>query len=187
MHIKNLKQYYFIDKFDYSHLENLSKNISFIWRNKDKENSLKNLIKLRNFCKKHQRKLYISNDIKLANKINADGLYISSSNKNLIIASSSFRKDFKILGSAHNLKEIKMKELQGVNEVFLSPIFKEKYNEKLEMFRYLNLRNLTKMKDIALGGISQKNIKRFNLIRPFGFASISFFEKKRPLKKGPSL
>ena len=80
-----------------------------------------------------------------------------------------------------------MKELQGVNEVFLSPIFKEKYNEKLEMFRYLNLRNLTKMKDIALGGISQKNIKRFNLIRPFGFASISFFEKKRPLKKGPSL
>ena len=89
MHIKNLKQYYFIDKFDYSHLINLNKNISFIWRNKDKEPSLKNLMELRNFCKKNQRKFYINNKIKLANKINADGLYISSSNRNLIIKSST--------------------------------------------------------------------------------------------------
>ena len=176
MHIKNLKQYYFIDKFDYYNLVNLNKNISFIWRNKDKEPSLKNLIELRNFCKKHQKKLYIRNDVKLANKINADGLYISSSNKNLIIASSSFRRDFKILGSAHNLKEIRIKELQGVTEVFLSPIFKNKHNKKLEIFRYLNLRNLTEMKDVALGGISKKNLQKFNLIKPFGFAGISYFK-----------
>ena len=176
MHIKNLKQYYFIDKFDYSHLINLNKNISFIWRNKDKEPSLKNLIELRNFCKKNQRKFYINNNIKLANKINADGLYISSSNRNLIIKSSNLKKNFEILGSAHNLKEIKIKELQGVNEVFLSPLFKEKYNKKLEMFRYLTLRKLTQMKDIALGGINKENFKKFNLIKPFGFAGISFFE-----------
>ena len=176
MHIKNLKQYYFIDKFDYSHLINLNKNISFIWRNKDKEPSLKNLIELRNFCKKNQRKFYINNNIKLANKINADGLYISSSNRNLIIKSSNLKKNFEILGSAHNLKEIKIKELQGVNEVFLSPLFKEKYNKKLEMFRYLTLRKLTQMKDIALGGIDKENFKKFNLIKPFGFAGISFFK-----------
>ena len=176
MHIKSLKQYYFVDKFDYFHLINLNKNISFIWRNKDKEPSLKNLIKLRNFCKKYQKKLYISNDIKLANKINADGLYISSSNKNLTIVSSSLKKNFKILGSAHNLEEIRIKELQGVNEVFLSPIFKNKHNKKLEIFRYLNLRNSTTMKDIALGGISKKNFKKFNLIKPYGFAGITFFK-----------
>ena len=56
------------------------------------EEDIMPLIELRNFCKKHQKKLYIRNDVKLANKINADGLYISSSNKNLIIASSSFRQ-----------------------------------------------------------------------------------------------
>ena len=44
MHLKNLKQYYFIDKFDYSHLINLDKNISLIWRNKNKETLLKTLI-----------------------------------------------------------------------------------------------------------------------------------------------
>ena len=38
----------------------MNKNISFIWRNKDKEQPLKNLIELRNFCKKHQKKLYVT-------------------------------------------------------------------------------------------------------------------------------
>ena len=70
MHFKNLKQYYFIDKFDYSHLINLDKNISLIWRNKNKETQLKDLKKLRNFCKKYKKKLYVRNNIKLAHKIN---------------------------------------------------------------------------------------------------------------------
>ena len=59
MHLKNLKQYYFIDKFDYSHLINLDKNISLIWRNKNKETPIKTLIELRNFCNKNNRKLYL--------------------------------------------------------------------------------------------------------------------------------
>ena len=118
--------YYFINEFNYSHLKNLDQNISFIWRNKDKETSLKNLMKLRNFCNKNNRKLYIHNNIKLAYKINADGLYISSNNKNLIPGSNKLKKKFKILGSAHNLKEIKIKEIQKVSEIFLSPLFKEK-------------------------------------------------------------
>ena len=83
MHINNLKKYYFINEFNYTHLINLNKNISFIWRNKDKETSIKTLAELRDFCKKNQRSFYISNDIKLARKLNADGVYISSSNKNL--------------------------------------------------------------------------------------------------------
>ena len=44
------------------------------------------------------------------------------------------------------------------------------------MYRYLNLRKTTCMKDIALGGINIKNIKELKLIKPFGFAGISFFE-----------
>ena len=32
------------------------------------------------------------------------------------------------------------------------------------------------MKDISLGGISSKNIKKLKLINPYGFAGISFFE-----------
>tara|TARA_B100000963_G_scaffold143403_1_gene124934 strand:- start:480 stop:1028 length:549 start_codon:yes stop_codon:yes gene_type:complete len=182
MHINNLKKYYFIDNFNYHHLISLDKNISFIWRNKDKETPLKVLIELRNFCNKTQRNLYISNDFKLAIKIKADGLYISSNNKDLILGFKKLRKNFKILGSAHSLKEIRIKELQNVKEIFLSPLFKDKTNKQLNLYRYLNLKKFTSMKDISLGGIDNKNLKKLKLISPFGFAGISYFrQKKRPL------
>ncbi len=168
--------YYFISEINYSRLKNLDKNISLIWRNKNKETPIKILIELRNFCNKNNRKLYINNNIKLANKIKADGLYISSYNKDLMLKSNLLKKKFKILGSAHNLKEIKIKELQNVDEIFLSPLFKEKTNKQLDIYKYFNLRKTTKMKDISLGGINEKNIKKLRLIRPFGFAGISYFE-----------
>ena len=108
--------------------------------------------------------------------MNADGLYISSNNKNLILGSNKLKKKFKIIGSAHNLKEIKIKEIQKVSEIFLSPLFKHKKNKKLDIYKYLNLRKITRMRDISLGGINKKNIKKLKLIKPFGFAGISFFE-----------
>ncbi len=93
-----------------------------------------------------------------------------------MLKSNLLKTKFKILGSAHNLKEIKIKELQNVDEIFLSPLFKEKTNKQLDIYRYFNLRKTTKMKDISLGGINEKNIKKLKLIRPFGFAGISYFE-----------
>ena len=176
VHINNLKKYYFINEFNYTHLINLNKNISFIWRNKDKETSIKTLIKLRDFCKKNQRCFYISNDIKLATKINADGVYISSTNKNLNLRTSNLKKKFRILGSAHSLREIKIKEMQNTQEIFLSPLFKKKTNQQLNIYRYLKLREFTKMSDISLGGINNKNLKKLNMIKPIGFAGISYFE-----------
>jgi len=80
------------------------------------------------------------------------------------------------LGSAHNLREIRLKELQNIEEIFLSPLFKEKTNQQLNIYKYLKLRKITKMKDISLGGINNKNIKKLNMIKPFGFAGISYFE-----------
>ena len=80
------------------------------------------------------------------------------------------------MGSAHNFKEIKVKELQNVSEIFLSPLFKNKKNQRLDIYKYLNLKKTTIMKDISLGGISYENIKKLKLIKPHGFAGISFFE-----------
>ena len=182
MHINKLKKYYFINEFNQNHLINVDKSISFIWRNKDKESSMTTLIKLRDFCKKNQRCFYVSNDIKLAKKINADGVYIPSTNKNLNFKANNLKKGFKILGSAHNLKEIKIKELQNIKEIFLSPLFKKKINPQLDIYKYLKLREITKMKDISLGGIDEKNVRKLNMIKPFGFAGISYFEKKKAPK-----
>ena len=108
--------------------------------------------------------------------MNADGVYISSTNKNLILKTTNLKKKFRILGSAHNLKEIKIKEIQNTDEIFLSPLFKKKTNQQLNIYRYLKLRDTTKMNDISLGGITNKNLKKLNMIKPFGFAGISYFE-----------
>ena len=63
--------------------------------------------------------------------------YIPSFNKNI------FRKDnlkkILILGSAHNLSEIRIKEKQ-VTSLFLSPIF-SKNKQPLGLYRFMNLKD----------------------------------------------
>ena len=109
-------------------------------------------------------------------KLGLDGAYIPSFVKSYSHLSYKIKPSFIILGSAHNLKEIKIKELQKAEEIFLSPLFKKKTNQQLNIFRYLKLRDTTKMNDISLGGITNKNLKKLNMIKPFGFAGISYFE-----------
>ena len=46
----------------------------------------------------------------------------------------------------------------------------------LNIYKYLKLKGTTKMRDISLGGINNQNIKKLNMIKPFGFAGISYFE-----------
>ena len=79
------------------------------------------------------------------------------------------------MGSAHNLKEIKIKELQKINKIFLSSIFKKNKNF-LGINRFKLLSKLTKKEIIALGGISKKNIKLIKLTKSLKFAGISYFE-----------
>ena len=128
----NYNFYYFIDEFNKKEIEKLSSKISLIYRNYDKKNDFIELKKLVLFCKNKRRKVYISNNLKAAIKYNFDGLYIPSFNKSL-----SFRNvvkdNFEILGSAHNIMELKIKEKQGCSAIFLSPIFKN--NKKKKIFR----------------------------------------------------
>ena len=89
------------------------------------------------------------------------------------------------MGSAHNLKEIRVKEKQKVSRIFISSIFKDNKNY-LGLNRFKLISNLSKIQIIALGGISKSNLKLVNLTKSTGIAGISYFEnkKKRPLKRG---
>ena len=180
MHNKILNKYYFIKKFDQSHIDKQDKQTIIIFRNYDQKIDKKLILTIKNYCKKKRNKFLISNNIKLAIKLNLDGAYIPSFNKDKKHLSYSLKKNFMILGSAHNISEIRLKELQRVNAIFLSSIFKKNKNflgiQKFKLFA-----SLTKKKIIALGGISKKNLGKLNLINCDGFAGISFFEQK----KGP--
>jgi len=130
---------------------------------------------LKNYCKKKGLKLYLSNNIKLALKLKLDGAYIPSFNKKFNHLSYGYDKNFKIVGSAHNLKEIRIKELQKVESIFISSLFK-KNNNFLGINKFKNLSGLTKKKIIILGGINKENIKLLSLLNKSGFAGISYFE-----------
>ena len=70
---------------------------------------------------------------------------------------------------------MRTKELQNVEAIFLSSIFKKNKNY-LGYYRFKALSLLSKKRIIALGGVSVKNLKKLNLIDASGFAGISFFE-----------
>ena len=175
MHNNLPKQYYFIEKFDKKILENQSTETAIIYRNYTKKINKLEILKLRKFCNKNKLRLFLSNNFKLALNLNLDGAYIPSFNKSFYHLNFSLKKDFIIIGSAHNLREIRIKELQKVDAIFLSSIFK-KNNNYLGLFKFLNLSSLSKKNFIALGGISKKNKKILNMINLWGFAGISYFK-----------
>ena len=173
----NFKVYYFIQNFNLKELSNINKPINIIFRNYN-NNYLEDLIKTKNFCKKKGFNLFLSNNLHLALKLRLDGVYIPSFNKRLIYKNLNLVKKFKFIGSAHNISEIKIKEKQNCEEIFLSPIFKtDKHKNYLDTIKF-NLLALELKKDvIALGGINSSNLKKINLTKSKGVASISWIKK----------
>ena len=170
--------FYFIDEFKKKHLINLDKNISIIYRNYNKIYSENEVLEIKKFCLSTNRNLFISNNVYLANKFNLDGIYLPSFNKNFSIL-GKIDKRLKIIGSAHNYREIAIKKKQKVDLIFISPIFKvKKKSEFLDVHKFNKLTKITKKKVIALGGIKKENIKRIKMVYCSGFAGISYFGGK---------
>ena len=120
-------------------------------------------------------KFYLSNNIKLAIKLDLDGVYIPSFNKSTKHLAFSLKKNFNIIGSAHNIKEIKTKETQKVNRIFISSIFKKNKNY-LGINKFKLISKLTQKKVVALGGISKENLNKLRILNNSEFAGISYFE-----------
>ena len=171
-----MDKYYFINKFDTNIIDKQDKRTTIIYRNYDSKTIDQNLIlKLKKYCKKNKIKFYLSNHIKLAIKLNLDGAYIPSFNKSTKHLAFSLKKNFKIIGSAHGIKQIRTKETQNVNRIFISSIFKKNKNY-LGINKFKLISKLTKKKVVALGGISKENLRRLRLLNNSEFAGISYFE-----------
>tara|TARA_B100002052_G_C15485794_1_gene420657 strand:- start:10 stop:540 length:531 start_codon:yes stop_codon:yes gene_type:complete len=176
MHINMIRKYYFINKFDTNNINKQDKQTTIIYRNySSKKIDESVVIKIKKLCKKKKLKFFLSNNIKLAIKLDLDGVYIPAFNKSFKHLSYSFKKQFKIIGSAHNLREIRRKESQNVEKIVLSSLFKRNKNY-LGINKFKLLSRLTKKNIIVLGGVSKDNIKKLKLINKFEFAGISYFE-----------
>ena len=171
-----IRKYYFINKFETNNIDKLDKQTAIIYRNYNAKSLNKEVIlKLKKYCQKKKIKFYLSNHIKLAMKLDLDGVYLPSFNKSTKHLSFSFKKKFSVIGSAHNIKEINIKEMQNVNKIFISSLFKKNKNY-LGINKFKLMTSLTKKKVVALGGISKENINRLKLLNNPEFAGISYFE-----------
>jgi len=171
-----VKKYYFINKFETNNIDKQDRQTVIIYRNYSSKVTNEELIlKIKEYCKKRGIKFYLSNNIKLAIKLDLDGAYIPSFNKQIKHLSYSLKKNFDIVGSAHNLKEIRIKEHQNVKKIFLSSLFKKNKNflgiNKFKLLSKLTIKNI-----VVLGGISNKNKKKLSLLNQSEFAGISYFE-----------
>ena len=115
MHNKYLKQYCFINKFNISQLSQIDNDVGIIFRNYDNGKNLDTIKRLKQYCRKYGKKLFLSNDIKLAIRLNLNGAYIPSFNKNIIHRSYLLKKNFEILGSAHNINEINLNGIRTLH------------------------------------------------------------------------
>jgi thiamine-phosphate pyrophosphorylase len=176
MHINIVKKYYFINKFETNNIDKQDKQTVIIYRNYSLKVTNEELIlKIKEYCKKRGIKFYLSNNIKLAIKLDLDGAYIPSFDKEIKHLNYSLKENFDIVGSAHNLKEIRIKERQNVKKIFLSSLFKKNKNF-LGINRFKLLSKLTIKDIVVLGGISEKNKKKLSLLNQSEFAGISYFE-----------
>ena len=186
MHKNKLPKYFlFVDKYEKNILKNDITDLGIIYRNYSKKQNESNICKLRSYCNKKKFKFYISNNLRLAIKFKADGIYIPSFNKRITLSKTSLSKNFKIIGSAHNQMEIKKKIDQGCEAIFLSPVFEiEKSRKYLGVCRFGLLTLAYKRKFIALGGIRKTNINILKMLNIYGMAGISFLKKNRPKNSG---
>ena len=164
-------------------MKNNNTSLGIIYRNYNAKKREKELLKIAKACKESRKQLYVSNDVKLAIKVKAEGIYVPSFNKTKSYANFE-KKNIKILGSAHNQKEIKKKISQRCSAVFLSPIFFVKKSKSflgLHKFNYLSHRNKTNI--FALGGISKNNIQKLKMLNINGFGGIRIFKKKTGLQE----
>ena len=183
MHKYLPKFFIFLDQYNSEIFKNKNINIGIIYRNYKDRKRESQLVKIAKACKKNRFLLFVSNDVKLVHKVKADGIYVPSFNKTKNFSNLE-KKNIIILGSAHNQREIHKKISQNCRAIFLSPLFYVKKSKSflgLHKFNYLSYVN--KINILALGGITENNIRKLKLLYIKGFGGIRIFKKKPAFKR----
>jgi len=183
MHIKLPAFFTFIDVLNEHYIRKLDKKIAIIYRNYSTTDDEQLILSIKKICRESGRKFFLSNNLKMAKNLNLDGVYLPAFNIKENTKNTILKKKFIIIGSAHSIKEIRIKERQGAKLIFISPLFKNiKNNKFLNPVKFNLLASKTNKKIIALGGITVKNLKKLKLTKAYGFAAISYFKNNDKIK-----
>ena len=89
--------------------------------------------------------------------------------------------NYKIIGSAHNFRELNLKIRQKCNYILLSKLFSVDYAETsqfLDIVKFSKYLNFFSSKIIPLGGIKSSNLNKLKNLKCVGFALLSEIKKK---------
>ena len=175
------KHYVFLGKINDLIKENLVKfnniNIIIDIDKKDKK-GLENELSIIKFAKKNNIPFLFKNDFQKCIKFNAFGIFIEGNYKK-ITKPMLLKKNFHIIGGAHNQLEYAQKLRQKCHLLMLSPLF---FNEKYSKNKILNISKFNqkalnwKIKLCALGGINSRTLKKIKLTKcmAIGFKKFIF-------------
>ncbi len=184
---KNFKLFFFIETLNELNLDYVKKiGAILILRNPEKIDH-GDLKKFNKKCISKKITLFIQNSVKILFLLKTNNFYISAYNKSQFKQLRKINRKVKIIGSAHNIPEIREKMSQGCEYIILSRIFKtsSKFKKGFLGTTKFNLlsRNFSQ-KFIALGGINEKNFKLLNLLDIHGCAMLG--DKKKAGKYMPA-
>lgn len=164
----SLKYFIFLDNIDKSIesriLKLKFKNIIIETKKNYKSKKFSQIIK---FCKKNKIPFYFIDNYQLCTKHSANGICLSTNNKS-VRKPLSLKKDFKVIGKAHNQLDYNIKKNQVCSLIMLSPLF---YNNKYTINKILNPLKFNliskdwKIKICALGGINESNLRKIFITR----------------------
>ena len=176
------KEYFYIisniNDINLNYIKRYNK-FNIIYRN---QNNVFNFHKLKNFrdkCKLKKIKFFISNNARVAFLLKADGIYLSSYNKNLSYL-KFINHGFCLIGGAHNFREIYQKKNQGCHKIIVSKLFKvdnKPAGKVYDIVKFNNFRYFHK-NIIPLGGIKSHNLNKLKMLSSEGFTLMSEIKKK---------
>lgn len=174
--------YFFTNYINKKICKNLLKfnNIVIVY-NQNRIVNPEKFLKIKKFCKYNNLKLYILDNLQLAQKFNLDGLILSHNNYKVsyLISAISKKKHFTITGKVHNQREYYFKKKQNCQNIILSPLFKNKKYKNSQLLGIIkfNLLSLSWKENIfALGGINLFNLKKMQMTKIKGCAFSSFLK-----------
>lgn len=176
------KYFLIIESIKDINLSNIKKQDKFciIYRPGKLVENLADLKKFKKNCFVKKIKFFITNDTRLCISTKADGVYLSAYNKTF--KSLNLKKlNLKIIGSAHNYKEINLKIKQGCDFILLSKLFFVNYKKNSPLIGVVKFNKfLTQYNKnlIPLGGINFTNLNKLNVLKSIGFAIMSEVKKK---------
>ena len=185
MFIYKKKYFLIIENTDDISLSNIKRYNKFfiIYRNKKKIENIRDLLNFRKKCRLKLIRFFVVNDLKMAIKLNADGIYLSSKYRDFKPLNIK-KNNFDIIGSAHNSKEIYLKIKQNCKYIFLSKLFTVDYNKSaptLGLIKFNKYNQNLRTQLVPLGGIKLSNLNTLKNVKSEGFAILSEL-KKKPVK-----